>query len=145
MQKLLVVHGPNLNLLGEREPEIYGTQTLAQINDLIKERADQHGIECRFFQSNHEGSLIDALHENRTWMDFLIINPGAYTHTSISLRDALGVLSCPIIEVHLSNIHSREEFRRFSFISPVAKGVICGLGAAGYVLAVEALVSFSQD
>ena len=141
MKRLLVVHGPNLNLLGEREPEIYGTQTLDEINEMIKERAAHHGVECRFFQSNHEGALIDTVQENRTWMDGLIINPGAFTHTSAALHDALSPLSCPVIEVHLSNIYSREKFRRYSFISPAAKGVICGLGAVGYILAVDALVS----
>ncbi|KPK88522.1 3-dehydroquinate dehydratase [bacterium SM23_31] len=145
MKNLLIVHGPNLNLLGEREPEIYGTQTMNEINDIIKEHAEKHNIVCRFFQSNHEGALIDIIHENHKWMDGLIINPGAYAHTSIALRDALSVLSCPIIELHLSNIYNREKFRQRSFISPVATGVICGLGAAGYTLAIDAIISLDSN
>lgn len=144
MKNLLVVHGPNLNLLGEREPEFYGTQTLKNVDELIKVQAEKHGIECRFFQSNHEGALIDIIQENRTWMDGLIINPGAYTHTSIALRDALSAVSCPVIEVHFSNIHRREKFRRRSFVSQVATGVISGFGAAGYTLAVDAIVSLDS-
>jgi len=139
IKKLLVIHGPNLNLLGEREPEIYGYQTLDDINTAIDTHAKQYEIECNFFQSNHEGALIDAIHEYRSSIDGLIINPGAYTHTSIALRDALSTVDCPIVEVHLSNIHAREEFRKISFISPVVTGVICGFGAVGYILAVEAL------
>ncbi|MCH7783741.1 type II 3-dehydroquinate dehydratase [candidate division KSB1 bacterium] len=139
MKNILVVHGPNLNLLGEREPELYGSETLDEINKNIADHANKHGIECRFFQSNHEGAIIDTIQDNRKWMDGLIINPGAYTHSSAAIRDTLLILSCPIIEVHLSNIHSREKFRRHSYISPVATGVICGLGAKGYILAVDAL------
>jgi len=139
MKNILILHGPNLNLLGEREPEIYGNQTLDDINSAVRKHAEKKEIECKFYQSNHEGSLIDAVHENRTWMNALIINPGGFTHTSVALRDAIAALSCPVIEVHLSNIHAREKFRRFSFISPVATGVICGCGAHGYILAVEAL------
>jgi len=139
MKKILIIHGPNLNLLGEREPEIYGTQTLDEINRNIAEHAKKYEIECRFFQSNHEGAIIDNIQDNRKWMEGLIINPGAYTHSSIAIRDTLSMLSCPIIEVHLSNIHSREHFRKRSYISPVATGVICGLGAKGYILAVDSL------
>lgn len=141
MKKILVVHGPNLNLLGEREPELYGSLTLDEINKNIAEHAKKYGIECRFFQSNHEGAIIDTIQENRKWMDGLIINPGAYTHSSAAIRDTLTILSCPIIEVHISNIHNREKFRRHSYISPVATGVICGLGANGYILAVDSLAS----
>ena len=139
MKNILVVHGPNLNLLGEREPELYGSETLDEINKNIADHANKHGIKCRFFQSNHEGAIIDTIQDNRKWMDGLIINPGAYTHSSAAIRDTLLILSCPIIEVHLSNIHSREKFRRHSYISPVATGVICGLGAKGYILAVDSL------
>ena len=139
MKNILVVHGPNLNLLGEREPELYGSETLDEINKNIADHANKYGVECRFFQSNHEGAIIDTIQDNRKWMDGLIINPGAYTHSSAAIRDTLLILSCPIIEVHLSNIHSREKFRRHSYISPVATGVICGLGAKGYILAVDAL------
>ncbi len=139
MKKILVVHGPNLNLLGEREPEIYGSQTLQDINILIEKKAELHGIECRFFQSNHEGVILDAVHKNRTWMDGLIINPGAYTHTSIALYDALTALSCPIIEVHLSNIYRRESFRHHSYTSKAATGGVFGIGARGYLLAVDAM------
>lgn len=144
MKNILIVNGPNLNILGEREPEIYGNETLQEICDAISRHAAHHGCECRFVQSNHEGALIDAVHENRNWMDGLIINPGGFTHTSIALRDALCSLSCPIIEVHLSNIHARERFRRFSYISPVVTGVICGLKSKSYLLAVDALAALKQ-
>lgn len=139
MKNILIIHGPNLNLLGEREPEIYGKQTLDEINKVILDYAGNHGMECKFFQSNHEGALIDTIQENRNWMNGLIINPGGYTHTSIALRDAVSALSCPKVEVHLSNIHSREKFRRRSYISPVVNGVICGCGSHGYILALDAL------
>jgi len=140
MKNILVVHGPNLNLLGERETEIYGSQSLAEINRLMEERAAAHDIECRFFQSNHEGAILDTIHENRKWMDGHIINPGALSHTSVALLDALSALSCPIIEVHLSNIFKRESFRHRSYISPVVTGGIFGLGAHGYLVAVDVLI-----
>ncbi len=140
MKNILVVHGPNLNLLGERETEIYGSQSLAEINRLMKERAAAHDIECRFFQSNHEGAILDTIHENRKLMDGHIINPGALSHTSVALLDALSALSCPIIEVHLSNIFKRESFRHRSYISPVVTGGIFGLGAHGYLVAVDVLI-----
>jgi 3-dehydroquinate dehydratase-2 len=139
MKNILVIHGPNLNLLGERETEIYGSQNLAEINGLIEERAAAHDIECRFFQSNHEGEILDTIHENRTWMDGHIINPGALSHTSIALLDALSALPCPIIEVHLSNIYKRESFRHRSYISQVVTGGIFGLGSYGYLVAVDVL------
>ena len=140
MKNILVVHGPNLNLLGERETEIYGSQSLAEINRLMEERAAAHDIECRFFQSNHEGAILDTIRENRKLMDGHIINPGALSHTSVALLDALSALSCPIIEVHLSNIFKRESFRHRSYISPVVTGGIFGLGAHGYLVAVDVLI-----
>ena len=139
MKNLLIVHGPNLNLLGEREPDKYGTQTLDEINKSVTGHAETYGIKCRFFQSNHEGELIDTLQKESSWFDGLIINPGALSHTSIALRDTISALTCPVAEVHLTNIHSREDFRRFSFISAVSTGVIYGFGAKGYLLAVDAL------
>lgn len=133
MKQILVIHGPNLNLLGSREPEHYGAQTLEQINaDLMKMAADA-GAKLECFQNNHEGALIDRVQAARTdGTGFIIINPAAYTHTSVALRDALAAVALPFIEVHLSNIHRREPFRHHSFFSELAVGVICGLGAAGY-------------
>lgn len=139
-QKLvLVLNGPNLNLLGSREPEIYGSTTLADISDLLTQRAAELGIavECR--QSNHEGVLVDWLHEARTRSAHaVLLNAGAYTHTSIALLDAIRAIELPVIEVHLSNPHARESFRHTSWIAPVAKGTISGFGAQSYLLALEA-------
>lgn len=133
-----VIHGPNLNLLGTREPEVYGSQTLEQINDAIRSAAKDLHIKVRFFQSNSEGELISAVHEAAGWADALLINPGAYTHTSIGLRDAIVGCSIPTIEVHLSNVYAREEFRHHSYISPIAIGVISGFGSRGYLMALHA-------
>lgn len=144
MQKILVLNGPNLNLLGQREPEIYGSDTLEDINDRIRSYAEGQGIECLFFQSNHEGEIIDKIHEYRQNCDGIIINPGAFTHTSIAIRDALSAVNLPAIEVHLSNVFAREEFRKHSYISPVATGVISGLGSRGYLLAVNALINLNK-
>ena len=136
--RILVLHGPNLNLLGTREPEIYGQVGLAEIHLAMEARARAAGVQLESFQSNHEGELIDRVQSARTeGIEFIIINPAGYTHTSVALRDALAAVAIPFIEVHLSNIHARETFRRHSHFSDIATGVICGLGAQGYELAVE--------
>ena len=138
-KKILVIHGPNLNLLGEREPEIYGSVTLAEINEDLKKKGQSSGFEVDIFQSNHEGAIIDRVQSAKEGWSGLIINPGALTHTSIALLDALLALDLPIIEVHLSNIHRRESFRRQSYTARAATGLIAGLGARGYLLALEAM------
>ncbi len=135
-----VIHGPNLNLLGTREPELYGRATLAEIDADLRAQANKIGLELQSFQSNSEGALIDAVQGVRGKISGLIINPAAYTHTSIALRDAVLTLEVPIIEVHISNIHRREEFRRRSLLSDVVTGQIVGLGIQGYNLALQALV-----
>lgn len=139
MAHLLVLHGPNLNLLGTREPGVYGATTLAQINADLEARATAAGHRLRYLQSNAEHLLIERIHAARDeGVDFILINPAAFTHTSVALRDALLAVSIPFIEVHLSNVHKREPFRHHSYFSDVAVGVICGLGASGYRLALEA-------
>lgn len=139
MAKVLVLHGPNLNLLGTREPEVYGKDTLADIDFRLKMRAGEADVGLSSFQSNSEAALIDRVHEARSdGTDFILINPGAFTHTSVALRDALTGVAIPFIEVHISNVHAREPFRRHSYLSDVAVGMICGLGAHGYELALEA-------
>ena len=134
-----VLNGPNLNLLGSREPEVYGRQTLSDIEKAVSQRAKKNGMEVVFRQSNHEGVLVDWIQEARTKASGVIINPGAYTHTSIALLDACKMLDKPIIEVHLSNPHQRERFRHHSYVGMVAKGVIMGLGSMGYVVAIDAM------
>ena len=138
MAKILVLHGPNLNLLGTREPEHYGSDTLQSITEQLTEVASQHGVELDTVQSNAEHVLVDAIHNARTNTDFILINPAAFTHTSVALRDALSAVEIPFIEVHLSNVHARESFRHHSYLSDIAVGVICGLGAQGYELALHA-------
>ena len=139
MPRYAVLSGPNLNLLGEREPEVYGTQTLADIEAACREIADGAGADLAFAQTNSEGGLIDLVQAERA-SDGIVINPGGYTHTSVALRDALAACSAPVIEVHLSNPHAREAFRHTSLVSPVVSGVIAGLGAQGYTLALAALM-----
>jgi 3-dehydroquinate dehydratase-2 len=136
---ILILNGPNLNLLGRREPAIYGRQTLAEIEADCRQRAAALDLAIDFRQSNHEGELIDWIHEAQGKAVGIVINPGAFTHTSIAIHDALKAFAGPIIEVHLSNIHQREAFRHLSYVSLVARGVICGLGAQGYALAIEAM------
>ncbi len=136
---ILILNGPNLNLLGTREPHIYGSTTLAQVEAMCQERAKQLGLEISFRQSNHEGQIVDWIHEAITGADGIIINPAAYTHTSVAILDALKNVKAPIIELHISNPHQREEFRHRSFVTPVATATIAGLGADGYPIAVEAM------
>lgn len=138
MKKILVLHGPNLNLLGEREQDIYGKVTLEEINREMEERAKAAGAEIRFVQSNHEGELVEAIQNGRRWADVMILNPAAYTHTSVAIRDAVAAVHVPVIEVHLSNIHAREGFRNFSYVAGVAEGQICGFGKGSYLLALQA-------
>ncbi|MDF1589072.1 MAG: type II 3-dehydroquinate dehydratase [Gammaproteobacteria bacterium] len=141
MAKILVLHGPNLNLLGSREPEHYGSDTLATIAQRLQQQAKTQNIELESVQSNAEHELIDSIHNARNNTNFIIINPAAFTHTSVALRDALSAVEIPFIEVHLSNVHAREPFRQHSFLSDIAIGVICGLGAQGYELALQAAIS----
>jgi 3-dehydroquinate dehydratase II len=141
MQKILVIHGPNLNLLGVREPGIYGKVTLKEINATLQAIARKHKIKLTCMQSNHEGEIVDAVGSARDEFMGILINPAAYTHTSVAIRDALAACGVPAVEVHLSNIHSREEFRHTSLISPVAKGAIMGFGPHSYYLGLEALIS----
>ncbi|WP_353427727.1 type II 3-dehydroquinate dehydratase [Polynucleobacter sp. MWH-UH19D] len=139
---ILVIQGPNLNLLGTREPEVYGKTTLEDIHQRLGEIAKAQSIELNTYQSNHEGELIDRIQKaKQDGVDFIIINPGAFTHTSVALRDVLAGVAIPFTEVHLSNIHQREEFRKHSFLSDIATGVICGLGAIGYELALQAAIA----
>ena len=141
MNKILVLHGPNLNLLGTREPEIYGRTMLDDINQMIEARAKEAGIETDFLQSNHEGVLVDALQDaSGKGYVFVILNAAAFTHYSVAIRDAIAAISVPVIEVHLSNIHRREEFRHHSVISPVVMGQIAGFGADSYMAALEVVI-----
>lgn len=139
MKKILVIHGPNLNLLGEREPGVYGSQSIDDLNSAIIDRAKAMEMECEIFQSNHEGAIIDKLHAARKNFDGVVINAGAYTHYSYAIRDAISAIKIPCIEVHISNVFARDEFRSNSVIAPVCKGSISGFGFGSYYLAVQAL------
>lgn len=145
MLEVLVLHGPNLNLLGQREPEIYGSLTLEDINRLLVEEARSLQVKVSTFQSNHEGALVDAIHQAQGRYAGLLINAGAYTHTSVAIRDAIASVAIPTVEVHLSNIYRRESFRHHSYIAPVAVGQISGFGAESYRLGLQALVSAIDD
>ena len=142
--RVQVIHGPNLNLLGTREPEVYGSTTLAEIDAMLTKEAAGLGMELKSFQSNSEGDLVSAVQEAAAWADAIIINPGGYTHTSVALRDAVAAVGVPTIEVHLSNIHAREAFRQHSYIAPVAKGQIAGFGPDSYRLALLALRTLGE-
>jgi 3-dehydroquinate dehydratase-2 len=143
--KILILHGPNLNLLGTREPEVYGSLSLDDINNKLIDLGEELSVEVTCLQSNHEGELIDALQDAQTWAKGVVFNPGAYTHTSIALRDAISAIEIPVIEVHLSNVYAREEFRHTSMISAVCTGKIAGFGWRSYVLGLNALVEVLQD
>ena len=145
MFKILLIHGPNLNLLGWREPGIYGTVGFDEINARMKRVAEENGAELRVFQSNSEGALVDAIQDARNWADGIVMNPGAYAHYSIAIRDALSAVKLPTIEVHLSNVHAREEFRHHLVLSPVCVGVICGLGSRSYLFGLQAMLALLQD
>jgi 3-dehydroquinate dehydratase-2 len=145
MTKILVLNGPNLNLLGSREPEVYGSATLADILAELRVYAEGRGVELRDFQSNSEGALVDAIHEARSWADGIIFNAGAYTHYSIALRDAISGVGLPVVEVHLSNVQAREEFRHKSVLSAVCLGSIVGFGKGSYFLGVDALVRYLES
>ena len=144
---ILVIHGPNLHLLGKRQPEIYGHQTLEDINAALDRRAaaSPHEVVLKIFQSNHEGEIVTVIGEHINWADGILINPAAYTHTSIAIRDAISTVALPVIEIHLSNIYAREEFRHHSYISGVALGVIGGFGMHSYLLALEAMIQHLQQ
>lgn len=142
--KILVIHGPNLNMLGVREPKIYGSLTLSDINGQLAAEAEQLGVSLATFQSNSEGALVDRIQQAFQTIDGFVINPAAYTHTSVALRDAISAVGIPTVEVHLSNIHKREQFRHHSYIAPIAIGQICGFGKDSYLLGLRALVAHLQ-
>ena len=145
MNNILVIHGPNLNLLGTREPEIYGSMTMQDINEDLQKQAKEADVNIDFFQSNHEGEIIDKLHDARGRYDYIILNAGAYTHYSIAIRDALAAIEIPTVEVHISNIHQREEFRHHSVIAPVVVGQICGFGLDSYKAALYVAIRKLQE
>ena len=140
MNKILVINGPNLNLLGTREPEIYGSTTLSDINDMLKRQADEFGVEIEFIQSNIEGEIVTAIQNARNVYDFILLNAAAFTHYSVAIRDAISAIDVPVIEIHLSNVHAREEFRHHSVIAPVVIGQICGFGVDSYIAALDIAV-----
>jgi 3-dehydroquinate dehydratase-2 len=140
MGKILIIHGPNLNLLGEREPNVFGDQSYKALNEMITKHVESLGYECEIFQSNHEGAIIDRLHQARLDSLGVVLNAGAYTHYSYAIRDAIATIKIPVIEVHISNVHAREEFRHHSVISEVCKGTIAGFGRDSYLLGVQGLV-----
>ena len=142
---ILVLHGPNLNLLGTREPQHYGKDTLDSINQRLERQAGNAGLQLESFQSNSEGDIIDKLHASAANVDFIIFNPAAFTHTSVAIRDAISAVKIPFVEVHLSNIYAREAFRHHSYFSDIAAGVISGLGAHGYTLALEYIIQHARD
>ena len=145
MHGILILNGPNLNLLGTRQPEVYGRTTLSDIEAMCRAHGERIGVDVSFMQSNHEGALIDAIHEARGERDGLILNAGAYTHTSVALMDAISSAEIPAIELRVSNVHARESFRHTSYIAKVAVGVICGFGARGYTLAMDAMKSHLES
>lgn len=145
MVKILVIHGPNLDLLGRRQPEIYGRFTLDEINQKLKKSAQKENVEIEFFQSNHEGEIVDVIGRAKNNFNAILINPAAYTHTSVAIRDAIGAVELPCVEVHLSNIYAREEFRHTSLIAPVAAGQIAGFGIDSYLLGLQAAIKLIKS
>ena len=145
MTEILVLHGPNLNLLGTREPEVYGYDTLDDINARLTDYAAERDVKLRFLQSNHEGVLIDAMHQAREWASGIVINPGGFTHTSVALRVAISGVQLPTVEAHLSNVHAREKFRHHSYLAPVCLGQIAGFGWYSYRLALDALITHLEN
>lgn len=145
MTGILILHGPNLNLLGTREPEVYGTQTLDDVNQMLQSAASERGVTVRILQSNHEGVIIDAIHEAKSWAQGILINPGAFTHYSYAIRDAIASVGLPTVEVHLSNIHAREAFRQVSVLAPVCVGQISGFGMRSYLLGFQAILARASE